>query len=40
MFEYVKNEQWASSFHSLLEKTNIETFCLSSSIAQVLYKEV
>ena len=40
MFEYVKNEQWTSSFHHLLKKTNIETGCLSSSIAQALYKEV
>lgn len=40
MFEYVKNEQWTSSFHSLLQKTNIETGCLSSSVAQVLHKEV
>lgn len=40
MFEYVKNEQGTSSFHSLLEKINIETGYLSSSIAQILYKEV
>ena len=39
MFEYVKNEQWTSSFLSLWKKTNIESDYLRSAVAQVLHTE-